>query len=265
MKIYIPKEHGSWAILLIPYFIGVAITGDISSRTALGLIGILMLFFIRQPLLLILKNRNNYKMNHRALWLNFLIPLMAGLGIFFWLMLNYQLWQLWLIGCIGLMLFSLYIYLFLQRKERSIPGELVGIFLLSLSSTVAVALAQGKLTSQALLLWLVNALYFSSSVFYIKMKLAARNQYRKDSADKKDLSMIKNCLAYLAILMIIVVILIFADWLPGLIILAFVPMIVHTLWHILVRNTEVKIMREGWIQVGLSIIYAFMVVISYQI
>jgi len=264
MKILIPKEHGSWAILLIPYFIGAAITGGFSNRITLGLIGILLLFFSRQPLLLLLKNRNGHGITDRGLWLNFLIPLIAGLGIFFWLMLNYQLWQLWLIGCIGLMLFSLYIYLFLQRKERSILGEVVGISLLSLSSSVAVAIAQGRLTSQALLLWLVNALYFSASVFYIKMKIAARNQYRKDFTDKKDLSITKNCLSYLAILLIIVGILIFADWLPGLIILAFVPMILHTLWQILVRDTDLKMMREGWIQVGLSIIYAFLVVISYR-
>lgn len=265
MKLLIPKEHGSWAILILPYFIGVAITGGFSSRTMLGLVGILLLFFSRQPLLLLIKNRNRRNRSSRELWLNFLIPLTMGLGIFGWLMLRYQLWQLWQIAGIGLLLFSVYIYLFLQRKERSILGELSGISLLTLSSSTAIVLAHGRLTSQALLLWLVNALYFASSVFYIKMKIAAFAQQRQKSTDKTTSPTTRQCLAYLAILMIIIAILIFANWLPGLILLAFFPMIVHTLWQIWVTDADLKIMREGWIQVGLSIVFALLVVISYRL
>jgi hypothetical protein len=265
MKLLIPKEHGSWAILLIPYFISVAITGGFSSRTVLGLVGLLLLFFSRQPLLLLIRNRDRRNMSGRELWLSFLIPFITGLGVFCWLMLKYQLWQLWLIAGIGLAIFMIYIYLFLQRKERSILGELSGISLLTLSSSAAIAIAQGRLTSQALLLWLVNALYFSSSVFYIKMKIAAYTQQRKNTIDKTALPMTRQCLAYLAILMIIIGILIFANWLPGLILLAFIPMIIHTLWQIWISKADLKIMREGWIQVGLSIIFALLIVVSYRL
>jgi len=150
MKLLIPKEHGSWAILLIPYFIGVAITGVFSSRMRLGLVGILLFFFSRQPLMLLIRNRDRQNSNSKEFWLSFIIPFIAGLGVFGWLMLKYQLWQLWLIVGIGLIIFL--IYLFLQRKERSIVGELVGIILLSFFSSAAIVLAKGSLTSQTLLL-----------------------------------------------------------------------------------------------------------------
>lgn len=265
MKLLIPKEHGSWAILLIPYFIGVAITGDFSSRTVLGLVSLLLLFFSRQPLLLLLRNRDRHSTSSRGLWLSLLIPFIAGLGVFGWLMLKYQLWPLWLIAAIGVMIFFIYLYLLLQRKERSILGELTGISLLTLSSSAALAFARGRLTSQALLLWLVNACYFASSVFYIKMKIAIHTQQRENSTDKTSLPMTRQCLAYLAILLIIIGSLSFANWLPGLILLAFIPMVIHILWQIWVSKADLKIMREGWIQVGLSIVFALFVVISFRL
>jgi len=96
------------------------------------------------------------------------------------------------------------------------------------------------------------------------MRIAVRTQQRKNLADITGLSTTQQCLAYLEIVMIIMRILIVADRLPGLILLAFVTMIFHTLWQIWISKADLKIMREGWIQVGLSIVFALLVVISYR-
>ena len=55
IKTLIPKEHGAWTILILPYFVGVTVGGGISGRGILGFFGILLVFLSRQPLHLILK------------------------------------------------------------------------------------------------------------------------------------------------------------------------------------------------------------------
>lgn len=263
-KILIPKEHGAWAILLIPYSIGVAIADGFSPRTILGLIGILLLFISRPSLIALLKRRN-ISSSYVLLWLNFLIPATLGLSIYSLLFVRYGLWKLLHIGLVGLVLFFLYIWLTSQRKEHTIFGELVGIFMLTLSSPIAIYLAKGQLTIQAFMLWLVNTLYFAASIFYIKMKVRA-SIHRNDLASKRiKFTLAKNCIAYLIILILIITILTIEDWIPLLVPLAFVPMITHTLWNIITLKPKLKIMKEGWIQTGLALIFLVLVIISYKI
>ena len=48
-KLLLPAEHGSWSWLLVPYFAGVLVAGDINLPALLVLIGGLAGFLVRQP------------------------------------------------------------------------------------------------------------------------------------------------------------------------------------------------------------------------
>lgn len=263
-KILIPKEHGAWAILLIPYCIGIAITNEFSMRTILGLFGILLLFISRPSLIKLVRRRNNNSQNI-LLWLNFLIPATLGLSIFSLLFVRSGLWELLYFGFAGLMLLAIYTWLTLQHKERSVFGELVGIFLLTLSAPLAVYLAREQLSGQAFVLWLVNTLYFASSVFYIKTKIKVFIRHANFDSDVTKFVLAKNFLAYLTILILIIALLTVRQMIPLLVTLAFVPMIAHTLWSIFTRSPKFAIMKEGFIQIGLSFIFAILLIISFKI
>ena len=267
-KILVPKEHGAWAMLILPYFIGVVITDGLSTRTILGLISVLLLFLSRSPLIILLKEKflnSHHGLSRRELWLSFGFPAAIGFGIFFWLLIRYSLWELLVIGSIGLIFFTFHTWLTFRRKKRSIFGDLVGIFMLTLSAPLAVCISQGQLTHLAFVLWLLNALYFSTSVFHVRMRVRASVLRESLISSRVKLPLVKNCLAYLTILMLTITILTFADWIPVLVPLAFVPIIAHTAWSIITLHSKIKIIRVGLVQIGLSLIFAALMIISYKL
>jgi hypothetical protein len=60
-----------------------------------------------------------------------------------------------------------------RRLDRSQWGEVLGVGALALTGPAAYAVATGKLNVTAWLIWAFCTLYFSSSIFYVKMWLAA--------------------------------------------------------------------------------------------
>ena len=52
---------------------------------------------------------------------------------------------------------------------------------------------------------------------------------------------------------------------PILVALAFVPMMAHTLWSIVLMPHRLNIMKQGFVQVGLSLAFAVFIIISYKV
>lgn len=268
IKTLIPREHGAWAILLLPYFVGVAIGGGISGRGILGLIGILLLFLSRKPFLLLLKGglskNRSLNLQRKDLWRGFCLFSGAGACIFLWLLIRYRLEELIIVGLIALFLFLFHTYLALYLKERTVMGELLGVGLLTLSAPLGIILSGGKLLREVFILWLLNFLYFAGSIFYIKMRKKALVSRDNVLSFPKNINLIKECLAYILILAIVLVLLIFSKGVSSLVSLAFAPMVVHTLWSIVVLRPKFEIMKQGLIQTNLSLIYAVLIVIFWR-
>ena len=55
--IIFPKEHGSWAILLIPFLMGAKIGGGFDIKIVLFLVSVLSIFLAYQPALMLAKLR----------------------------------------------------------------------------------------------------------------------------------------------------------------------------------------------------------------
>lgn len=268
LKTLIPKEHGAWAILILPYFVGVTVGGGISGRGVLGFFGILLLFLSRQPLHLNLKMYFSEVRLQRSkkgeLWQAFLLFLGGGLGIFLWLIFRYRLGDLIIIGLIALFLFSLHTYLALYRKERTLIGELLGVALLTISASVGVVLSGGKLSGGTIILWLLNVFYFAGSIFYIKMRKKAVRTRKRIPSFPFNINLVKECLTYIVLLIIILVLLVFTKSVPVLVPLAFIPMVIHTLWSIIALRPKFEIMKQGLVQTGLSLIFCVLIVIFWR-
>ena len=268
LKTLIPKEHGAWAILILPYFVGVAVGGGISGRGILGFFGLLLLFLSRQPLHLILKMYFSevrlQRIKRRELWPAFLLFLGGGIGIFLWLIFRYRLGDLIIIGLIALSLFLFHTYLALYRKERTLIGELLGVALLTISAPVGVVLSAGKFSRGTLILWLLNVFYFAGSIFYIKMRKKAARARKRILSFPFNINLVKECLAYIVLLIIILVLLVFTKSVPVLVPLAFIPMVIHTLWSIIVLRPKFEIMKQGLVQTSLSLIFGVLIIIFWK-
>ncbi|UCE18680.1 MAG: YwiC-like family protein [Gemmatimonadota bacterium] len=262
LKKLLPREHGSWAILLIPYCLGAIIAGGFSPPSILGLVGCLLLFICRRPLIILLKSRKSREDTGPLLWMNFVVPALSGLSIFIWLLFQYNLWYLFLFGFISVLVFFAHTLLTLQRQERTIIGEFLGILVLTVSAPLAYYLYQHVLTASAVVLWFLNALYFGASVFYVKMRLILSAHNDRPS---RRFTHERNILIYLSILLFVLVILSLGKLAPISVVLAFVPMMAHTLWSLMFMPQRLNITRQGFVQVGLSLVFAVLIIMSYKV
>src|SRR5690554_5976566 len=123
MKWYIPREHGAWAMLIIPYWIGAAISG-IQLSHLIFFVGLLSIYFAQAPLLTYVRNSK-----HKDVWPSFIIYVIIGSAFTFpYILMNMGL--LWISLCI-IPLFFINIYFAKTKKERLFINDLVAIIALS--------------------------------------------------------------------------------------------------------------------------------------
>ena len=225
--IIVPREHGAWAMLCIPYLAGAA-----SVR----------------------------------LWFNFGLFAAAGSVLFLFLMFIHGLWQLPLFGAAGTALFLIHIWFVARRRERSVGGELTGIAMLTMTAPLALYLTSEELlTRNGGVLWFLNALYFGASVFYVKMKLKASARRGKPLLFGGKFSLGKSCIEYALVMVVTVAIMSYFGLTPALTLLAFAPSALYILWGVLTMRPPPQIRAEGFIQACLSLIFVAIVVFSYKV
>lgn len=169
----IPHEHGAWVILYAPLLIALAATPPFALAPSLLLIlAVTGLFLAREAAGLLLRRRGQ---EGTALWLG--VYLALALAGALPLVLVYRRLALLPIGLLVIGLFTLHALLLLwparKRLDRSQWGEILGVGALALTAPAACVVAGGALDSRAWMLWAACVLYFSSSIFFVKMLLAA--------------------------------------------------------------------------------------------
>jgi hypothetical protein len=264
LKPPLPKEHGSWAMFVVPLIVGLAVARVWNPRSIILIIAALGLFLLRYPLALIVKTRRRPDADRDQLWRWTVIYAALALSGS-WLIVAEGLSWLIPIGLIGFALILLHLWLVARRQELSIVGELTGIFGLALGAPLAYYTARGQLDGTAAALWLVNALYFGGTVFYIKLKV--RQQPRRPAPDRLSERLVKAraCLAYQAFTLTIVLALVALqrapEWLP----LAFLPMtlkVIYGAWRWQDKRS-LSLPRLGVIEIVHAIVFSALVIAAF--
>ncbi len=169
----IPHEHGAWVILYAPLAMTLAVARPFRlAPSLLLLLAVTGLFLSREAAGLLLRRRGK---GGTAFWLAvyLALALMGALP----LLLIYQRMALLRVGALVLALFALHSLLLLwparRRLDRSQWGEILATGALALTAPAAYSVATGRLDGFAWCLWAACTLYFSSSIFFVKMLLAA--------------------------------------------------------------------------------------------
>ncbi|HTP10793.1 MAG TPA: YwiC-like family protein [Anaerolineae bacterium] len=268
-NIPLPKEHGSWAMFVVPLIIGFAVAAQLAAywpwRSILLIAAALGLFLIRFPIDTLIKTRR--RPNTDRAWLirwaivYGLIAAVCG-G---WLIVINQLYWLIPLSMVGAALLVYHWWLVERRKEMSARGELAGIFGLALGAPLAYYASTGRLDGVALMLWIVNALYFGGTVFYIKLKV--RQQPKEPAPDRisERLVKAKACLTYQSIVLTIVILLVAWHDVSVLALLAFVPMTLKvvygaTRWQ---DRKSLSLPRLGVIEMIHSALFAVLIIAAF--
>jgi hypothetical protein len=264
-RIPLPKEHGSWAMLGVPLIIGFAVAGLWQWRSVWLICAALGLFMLRFPIDTVIKTRK--RPNADRVWLIGWAVLYGSIAAICGgrLVLLDRLYALIGFGVIGAGLLVYHWWLVDRRQEMSVTGELAGILGLAMGAPLAYYTARGQLDGTALALWIVNALYFGGTVFYIKLKV--RQQPRLPAPDRVSERLVKAkaCLTYQSIALTILIGLVALTSLPALALLAFIPMTLKVLigatrWQ---DRKSLSLPKLGVIELVHAALFAVLIIVAF--
>ena len=181
----LPKEHGAWAMLLMPYLLGTLVADWGAGRPSLLLLtSVLTLFTASRPLELALRERRSDAVVRLVLYAG----LGSATGVF--LMIGYQRWALLPLAATAGAALGAQLLLRRRRLDRTWPARLVSIAALSAAAPAAYYASIGSLDHRAVALWLTAFLYSGASVFYVRLyyrpptkrKTEAEEQARRQMA-----------------------------------------------------------------------------------
>jgi len=263
----IPKEHGSWAMLIVPLVVGLSVAPGWHWRSPVLWVAALAFFLLRYPLAMLVKTRRRAASSQRVeLWrwaaiYGGLAGLCGG-----WLVLANGLWWLVPMSLLGALLVVLHLWLVARRQEMSVTGELSAIIGLAMGAPMAYYVAGGQLDAIALLLWLINGLYFGGTVFYIKLKV--RQQPRSPAPDKISERLLKAraCLTYQTFALTLVILLVAWQKAPLLSLLAFLPATVKIGYGALhwQDKKSLSLVRLGVTEIFHSVAFAVLIIVAFR-
>src|ERR1051326_7839061 len=176
----LPKEHGAWAMLYVPFCMGILVAGSLSWRVLLLGLSMTFVFIARESLLLWWRARSRGKEasdTGRLMLIYFGLAALCGAPLIFFS----QLFGLVPMALLVIVLLGINTLQAAQREDRTVLGESLAIIGLTLTAPAAYYVARGKWETVALWLWILSALYFTSSIFYVKLRVLALSA-RKEQA-----------------------------------------------------------------------------------
>lgn len=217
----LPREHGAWGILLIPFATAIGVAGIWNWPVTLLLASILCFYVARTSWL-----KHNYR------WTVILLAGSAACGLP--LLVVWKFWWLIAFGAVA-------VPLAFRKTERNVVMQLLAVAGLTLTAPAAWYVATGKLDYR---LWVLNALYFAGGVFYVKMHIAT-------AIARQPSGRLPVMIYYGALIGVLM-------WWP--VGLAFVPVIVRAFVGALRVSPVLRIKRLGWTEVAHSLVWALLLV-----
>jgi hypothetical protein len=158
-------EHGVYVMLLVSFLTGAALAQAWTFSTTLALVCAFFGFQAEHPIVVQLKQRRSLKPRF-LVWGG--VYSAVSLAIAFWLYLTSPV-LLWMyLGAVAALIVDTVSVFY--REQKSIFNELVTFAAVCLCAPLAYAATTGTISAMALGLWVLNALYFSSTIFTVKLR-----------------------------------------------------------------------------------------------
>lgn len=254
----IPREHGAWPMLFVPFAVAVGVAGRLDLKVLLFLLATFSFYVTRAPLERLLRSRApSGNTGEAQRWLSIYLALgflSSASLLFYW-----RLW--WLVPFGALLLGFLIMQLYLTREgaHRSLWGRFLGVAGLTAAAPAAYYVADGALDSTAFLLWLLSILFFGGSLFYVRLRV-------QQSAGKgKERSLGRVVIVYFLASFALIAWLSYLRWLPLLALLAYIPSTVQTVKDLVKPEGKLSLRRIGFIQLSHSLIFALLLIGAYQV
>lgn len=256
-----PREHGTWAMLLVPWIVGAGIGGRFdAAQVVLGL-GLVLLFLAHNQLLVAVRERRGAR-SDRALQ-GTAIRRMLVLGIPGLVAIA----GLIIPGRAGLLLLApaaaiaaaAAVALVRARRDHAVAGQVLAAATLALSAPAAYHVATGSWDRIAVAVWAVNFLFFLGAVAYVQLRI--------DALRARGVGGVIDRARFAARVLLLDVAIVVAAWLAlrfgglaPLALVAFAPVAVHTIVGVLRLNHPVRFKRLGFAALGHALLFAALVI-----
>jgi hypothetical protein len=160
-----PPEHGVLLVWFGSFLTGAALAQQWNPLTNLALACAFFALQLEHPWVVQLKLRKSWKPRF-LIWGGIYGAIALTLAILLWLQSPTLLWIYGLAG-VGFLCDGVAV---LYKKHKSIANEIISFATISLSAPLAFGATTGSLSVEAMGLWILNTLFFSSAIYTIKLR-----------------------------------------------------------------------------------------------
>jgi hypothetical protein len=207
MKLFLPKQHGAWAMLIIPFWLGVVATSLVWQHVPF-FFGWILLYLATYPILLLFKKK---KIGYYSKWaIIYMVPALLLLSIPIWFQP-----KIIFFGLLMLPFFLINAYYSSKNRDRSMGNDISAVIVFSLAGIGSGFFISDQVTTSLMLVFVSSILFFLGSTFYVKSMIR-----EKKNKPFKWLSWIYH-------LIIPIVWLSFGEWIISL---AFIPSLIRAIY-----------------------------------
>ncbi len=255
----LPKEHGAWAMLYVPFAAGVIVAGGFPARTWLLALAVTLVFISRPSMQAWWRARRQGQQDTESL-----CALIACLGFAIVcglpLVVIDHLFALIPLGSASAVLLAINTEQSARREDRTVANEILAIAGLTLTAPTAYYAVRGEWDATAVCLWAMCALYFASSVFYVRLRVYSINA-RKENERRK---LWRIGAIYHSFLFVSLVALAVTGNLRVFALIAFAPALLRSFWHLLAPAGRLNLKRIGVMEMAYSVVFLLFIALSFR-
>jgi hypothetical protein len=132
---------------------------------------------------------------------------------------------------------------------------------LTLTAPASFYAARGSFDATALWLWALCAVYFASSVFYVKFRVSTINPRH----DHIRLESRRRCALYHGSLLALLLVLTLTGDLSAIAFIAFVPVLTRSFWHLAKPVREINLRRVGLLEMSYSLVFLIFTTLDFRL
>ncbi|MDM5194376.1 YwiC-like family protein [Bacillus hominis] len=167
MKLVIPKQHGAWAMLVIPFLLSVILGNPTFYHIPLFLAWF-FIYLATYPFLMYIRQRRKIEFLHTAMVYS-IIAFVFGM-----ISLLYE-WRIVLFAVLMLPLFIVNMYYARQKNERALLNDICAIIVFCIGGLISYYFSMKQIDKTAVFIALISFLYFLGSTFYVKTMIREKN------------------------------------------------------------------------------------------
>jgi len=263
----LPREHGAWGLLLVPFITGAGVAFRESSHVLpvlLLLAATLALFWLRTPAESLLGTsamRAQTNEERRSV-----VVVILGLGAMAALALGTLLWAgrnpyLWLIGTAAAAAFIAQALLKNLGRRLRMLSEIVGTIGLTTSAPAAYYVVTGKFGSTAWMLWLANLIFAGNQIHYVQIRIHVARVEGVRAKFARGWAFAVGQVAMALVLGLACL----RGLMPWVVLIAFLPILFRGWFYFFQKPRPLVVRRLGWSELSQAVAFCILFIATLSL